>query len=100
MLKCTRLPNLRKATEDYTMRGDPIFGLVFNQGLDWMKANQQMCVIEQQSESFATKTLLDEGSEVTETSGLQTSSNQHLGLSRLINAITTTVVLKKKYYSC
>lgn len=30
MLRCTELPNLRKTTEDYTMRGDPIFGLMFN----------------------------------------------------------------------
>lgn len=30
MPRCSVLPNLRKATKDYTMRGDPIFGLVFN----------------------------------------------------------------------
>lgn len=34
MLELWDVPNLREAAKDYTMRGDPVLGLMFNYGLD------------------------------------------------------------------
>lgn len=34
---------LREATEDYTVWGDPIFGLMFDYGLDWREAKTDIC---------------------------------------------------------